>query len=147
MSTRVSIFALFALFFGYSISAGSATENPMKHALKSLLNQLDEIASRYEEVEDTDVREQMWAAIDKGLIRPVPGYVLPKELGMFSSEGNAAVRKAIETFLKDPEVMAAGSQLPRPVDRLNAFQDGDVVSDRGTRYDDYFGYLPPKSLE
>jgi len=43
--------------------------------------------------------------------------------------------------------MAAGSQLPRPVDRLNAFQDGDVISDRGMRYDDYFGYLPPKSLE
>ncbi|MBV8416916.1 MAG: hypothetical protein JO251_17060 [Verrucomicrobia bacterium] len=119
----------------------------MKQALKILLNQLDEIASQHEEIEDTDVREQMAEAIDKSFVQPEHGYVLPNKFGMFSTEGDAAVRKALGAFLNHPEVIAARAQLPKAVDRLNAFQDESVVSDQGRRYDDYFGYLEPDHLQ
>jgi hypothetical protein len=119
----------------------------MKEALKTLLNQLDEIASEHDEIEDTDVREQMADAIEKAFIRPVSGYVLPNKFGMFSTEADAAVRKALKMFLRDPEVTAASSQLPSPVDRLAAFQDESIFSDQGTWYDDYFAYLEPESFE
>jgi hypothetical protein len=110
----------------------------MKKALKALLNALDTIAEDHEEVTDTDVRERMRDVVEHALLEPVPGYAVPDEFGMFEPDGNARVKAALVRFVAAAKVEAAGLTTRR--DRLNAFQDIDVVSRDGNTYDEYFGY-------
>ena len=112
----------------------------MKKALKQLLNALDRLADDgHDEVRDTDVSEQMFDAVHKTLVEPLPGYELPEEFGMFSAEGNAGVRAILADFLAHPEFPAAKA-LATPKERLNAFQDIEVESRDGNTHDEYFGY-------
>lgn len=112
----------------------------MKNVLKRLLDDLDEIFERHEEVGDTDVREQMYVAIRQGFIMPEAGYVVPAEFGMFSERGNQRVREAIVRFLADPEVAIASKACQTPRARLDWFQDIDVRSSTGKTHDEYFGH-------
>jgi len=112
----------------------------MKKALKKLIDDLDAVAVEHEEVSDTDVREQMYEAVHKSFIAPLPGYALPGSFGMFSEEGDRKALIAIREFLAHPEIAAAAASLKTPEARLDAFQDIDVQSDAGNAYDWYFGY-------
>jgi len=114
----------------------------VKKALKTLLDTLDQIAHDHEEVCDTDVREQMRDAIEKGLLAPVAGYTLPDKFGLFEPEGNARVKAALARFLEAATTEAAAAGLTTRQDRLRAFQDDAVESREGSYYDDYFGYEP-----
>jgi hypothetical protein len=122
------------------ISAPRKAPSHMKTALKRLLDDLDEISERHEEVGDTDVREQMYVAIRKGFIMPEAGYVVPSSFGMFSWSGNRRVRVAIARFLADPELASVSKACQTPHARLDWFQDGEVRSNTGTVYDEFFGY-------
>jgi len=112
----------------------------MKKALKQLIDALDKVFDEYEEVGDTDVREQMYEAVHKGFIVPQTGYALPAKFGMFSDDGDKKVRAALQKFLAYPDVVAASQSLKTPETRLAAFQDADVESSEGNTYDEYFGY-------
>jgi hypothetical protein len=112
----------------------------MKKSLKALLNAMDKIAEDYEEVLDTDVREQMRDAIEKSLLAPVAGYTLPEEFGMFAPKGNAKVKAALAKFIEAAKGEAAAARLKTRADRLRAFQDIDLKSRKGNTYDEYFGY-------
>jgi hypothetical protein len=121
--------------------ARSAAQRPiLKKALRQLLTALDRIYAKHEEVGDTDVREQIYAAIHKSFIKPRRDYLLPNKLGMFSGTGDDLVRAAIHKFLTHPEVAAASRSLKSPEDRFAAFQDGDIETSEGTSYFDYFGH-------
>jgi hypothetical protein len=123
-----------------AVSAPCKAPTHMKNALKRLLDDLDEIYERHEEVGDTDVREQMRAAIHKGFIMPEASYVVPSWFGMFSWSGNRRVREAIARFLADPELATASKACETPRARLDWFQDGDVRSSTGKAFDEFFGY-------
>jgi hypothetical protein len=116
------------------------TCQPVKKALKQLINALDKICDEHEEVGDTAVREQMHDAVHKGFIVRQPRYKLPAKFGMFSDEGNKLVRVALEKFLEQSDVSAASKSLKTPEKRLAAFQDSNVESSEGNTYDEYFGY-------
>jgi hypothetical protein len=122
------------------VSASCKAPTHMKTALKRLLDDLDEILERHEEVGDTDVREQMYVAIRKGFIMPEAGYVVPSSFGMFSWSGNRRVRVAIARFLADPELVSVSQACQTPQARLDWFQDSEVRSSTGTVYDEFFGY-------
>jgi hypothetical protein len=110
----------------------------MKKALKALLNAMDQIFEQFEEVGDTAVREEMRDAIEKGLLAPVPGYVLPNEFGMFEPKGDAMVKAALAKFIEAAK--AESPELSTREERLRAFQDLEVESREGNTYDEYFGY-------
>jgi hypothetical protein len=110
----------------------------MEKSLKALLNAMDKIFDEHEELGDTAVREQMRAAIEKALLAPVAGYVLPDEFGMYEPEGDAKVKAALARFIEAAKIESAG--LTTREDRLRAFQDGSVESREGNSYDEYFGY-------
>lgn len=112
----------------------------MNEALTELLNRMDAICREFEEVTDTDVREQMREALDSAFFAPVPGYELPREFGMFEPEGNALVRAALVEFVVTARSAAENAGLSTREQRLRAFQDDDVLSDEGSVYDEYFGY-------
>ena len=111
----------------------------MKSALVQLVEALSEIEKENDEVSDTDVREQMYEAVHKGFIAPEAGFQLPDEFGMFSPEGNQAIKEALAQFLNHAEVKTATQQLATPQARLNAFQD-PVETEEGLTQEDYFGY-------
>lgn len=108
----------------------------MKRILKCLLNRLDAVERDHEEVGDTDVREQMSAAIFHAFVARTPAYELPAEFGMFGPDGDASVRAALTEFVE------AARRLPlaTPEERFAAFQDGAVRSDAGRTIDHHFGY-------
>ena len=108
----------------------------MKTELQRLLNKLDAISTESEEINDTDVREQMAEAIYHGFIVQTRGYTLPAEFGMFQPAGDTAVQAALAEFLP----AACGAGIATPQQRLAAFQDGSVLSDAGNPYDEYFGH-------
>jgi hypothetical protein len=113
----------------------------MKNALKSLLNAMDKIAEDFEEVTDTDVREQMRRdAIHKTIIEPQATYVLPDEFGMFSPEGNGKVKAALAKLIKAARAEIKKAKVATPKARMAAFQDIEVESRNGATYDEYFGY-------
>ena len=112
----------------------------MKNALQQLLDSLDGVFDEHEEVGDTDVREQMYAAVHKKFIVPQAGYALPAKFGMFSDEGDTKVLAILQAFVAHPETVAASKSLKMPEARLAAFQETEVVSSEANSLDEYFGY-------
>jgi hypothetical protein len=111
----------------------------IKRALRELVRGLDWIFEKHGEIGDTAVREEMYVAIHNGFIKPAKAYKLPAKFGMFSDEGNALVRSALQKFLAHPEIAAARKRLTSPEDRLNAFQDYNVKTAEDTGIFEYFG--------
>jgi hypothetical protein len=112
----------------------------MKKSLKALLNAMDKIFEDFEELGDTAVRERMREAVEKAVLTPVAGYVLPDEFGMFEPKGDAKVKAALARFIEAAKVEVESAGLTTREDRLRAFQDLDVESREGNSYDEYFGY-------
>ncbi len=112
----------------------------IKKALKQFLTALDKIYAKHEEVGDSDVRDQMYAAIYRSFIQPKHDFALPTKFGMFSDKGNELIRAALHKFLTHREVLAASRALQSPEDRLAAFQDDGVETSEGTTCFEYFGY-------
>lgn len=121
-------------------AAYAAKTRIIKKALTKFLTALDKIYAKHEEVGDSDVRDQMYAAIYSSFIQPQHGYLLPEKFGMFSDKGNESVRAALHEFLTHPEIVAAAKALKSPDDRFAAFQDGEVHTSEGTTCFEYFGY-------
>lgn len=112
----------------------------MKSALKSLIEDLEKIEEKHEEVGDTAVREAMYDVVSNGFVRQAPGFQLPAKFEMFSDEGNSLVAKALQKFLSHSEVKAAAQNLRSPQERLDAFQAEDIESKNGNTIDYFFGY-------
>ena len=121
-------------------AAYAAKTRIIKKALKQFLTALDKIYAKHEEVGDSDVRDQMYAAIYRSFIQPKRGYLLPAKFGMFSDKGNDLVRVALDKFLTHTETMAASTALKSREERFYAFQDDAVQTSEGTTCFEYFGY-------
>ena len=116
--------------------------NSIKKPLLQLLNEFDRIAQTYEEIGDTDVREQIRVALNDGYVTPKDGFELPETFGMFEAEGNAQVGAALRQFLAAANKIAAQRKnLQTAKGRLRSIQDENVTSDAGTLYDEYWGYV------
>jgi hypothetical protein len=111
----------------------------IRRALKDFLTALDKIFAKHEELGDSQVRDEMFAAIIKGFIKPERAYKLPAKFGMFSEEANLLVHAAIQRFLDHPEVITAKKVLKSPDERLNAFQDDTVKTKETVNFIEYFG--------
>lgn len=112
----------------------------MKKALKALLDALDRVAEEHDEIYDTDVREQMAEAVMQGWVLQTEGWELQEDLGLFSDEGNGAVREVLAAFLESARQGQDAEDLDTPARRLFAFQDPAVKSADGSPYDEYFGH-------
>ena len=116
--------------------------NSIKKPLLQLLNEFDRIAQTYEEIGDTDVREQIRDALNDGYVTPKDDFELPETFGMFEPDGNAQVGAALRQFLAAANKIAAQRKnLQTAKGRLRSIQDENVTSDAGTLYDEYWGYV------
>ena len=114
----------------------------MKTILKKLLDSLDEIADRHEELFDSNVRQSMSNAIMEGFIRQKKDYQLPSDFGMFSREGNDDIRHAIDEFIAAANKKADELKINTFHGRLDAVQDSSVRSIEGNDYDEFLGHSP-----
>ena len=111
----------------------------IKQPLNRLLDNLESITADHEEIFDTDVREELSTAIYCAFITSENGYQTPDSFEMFSDEGNAAVKSAVDSFLRDSCPIAESLGWSEQ-QRQDAFQDLNVTSKGGLTYDEFFGH-------
>jgi hypothetical protein len=113
----------------------------LKNALQELLDNLDKIDDKHQELQDTAVREELHQAVIDHFVYASPGddFPLSGDYAMFTDEGNEEIYTALGQFLNHLEVRTALTQMT-PQERLDAFQDDDVESSNGSTYDNYFGW-------
>ena len=125
--------------------AGQAAKLPdpqvpaFKQALKELLDEIERIGRRHDELYDTIVREQMAEAILRAFVFDEPDYELPREFGMESRRADAAIRRALERYIDKARRLARRHGLRDPAQRLRVFEDLEVTSRGGETYDEFFG--------
>lgn len=112
----------------------------LKTALKDLLFALDRVQDEHGEVCDTVVRDVLRRVISEAFVLPQPGFAMPTAFGLYSADGNAKVRAALEHFLSSSDVQIARASLT-PEERLAAFEDIKVKSERGHTYDVFFSHV------
>ncbi len=110
-----------------------------KQALRELLDEIERIGRRHDELYDTIVREQMAEAILRAFVFDEPDYELPREFGMESRRADAAVRRALERYIDKARRLARRHGLRDPAQRLRVFEDLEVTSRGGETYDEFFG--------
>lgn len=114
-------------------------------SLQLLLDQLETIGETHEELYDTDCREQMSAAVMKRFLAMIKGSRMPQHFGMFSDDGNLAVRSALDAFIKTARKCVKSEELDTFHVRLVAFQNEQIVSsNKQLNYEEFFGYLEPE---
>ena len=126
--------------FGAPPRLSAPTVPPGTSALAGLLDALEEVAEQHAEVFDTDVREQIWEVVEQRYVRRTRGYVIPATLGMFTDEGNARLRAALEHHLKNLVAIADAFRLDTEVQRLRTIRNPAVASGRKRySFEDFFG--------
>ena len=118
----------------------------MDELLKELLNRLGQVGKNHEEIYDTECRDRMSNAIFDGYIRRLDAFVLPSDFGLYSPEANTAVCEALASYIDRANAQANVLKLRSFHERLSAFQNGDVKSDRKDYFDDFFGYSRPDAF-
>ncbi len=118
-----------------------SSSNDLDGLLKILMEKLEAIGARHEELYDTEVREQMFKAVHGGFLIPQADFTMPRDFGMFSEEGNTRVGDALSEYIVGAYKRAAKINLQVPNKRLAAFQNQDICTDKEKQYpDDFFGW-------
>ena len=119
----------------------------MDDILVRLLNRLEAIGNVSDELYDTDVRERMYEAVLRGFLKPEPGYELGNEFGMFTPQGNRAVRSALSEYIVAANEMANEAGGMTFHQRLEAFQSSTAQSTNEQTHDEFFGWADPDRLD
>ena len=105
----------------------------MHEALKALMDKLEVVGALHPELYDTAVREQLAGAMFNGFVRPKESWSpSDQSFGMFSEDGNDAVRQVVAEFLEvvGPQGVALTSD-----ERMKAIWNYESTGPRsGTAY-------------
>jgi hypothetical protein len=117
----------------------------VRSAVRALLDDLEGIATDYDEFTDTDVREALHRTLTRYFVWGQEREALPICFGMRSKNGDARVRAAVGRFL---EAVAGEADIAVGQARLDILQDKSVRAAGGMQYDELFGHRDvPLSLE
>jgi hypothetical protein len=109
--------------------------------LATLLNRLEEIAEKHEELYDTECREKMSEALFTAFVYKKDGYVLATDFAFYEVEGNKEVSEAISQYI---EVMEPLTEASTEEERMDMIEDYGVESNDGQTFDDFFGEVGRK---
>lgn len=113
---------------------------PGSSELRAFLDDLEKVGERHSELFDTDVREQLWAAIERKYIQLDQAYDLPLTFGMFSEAGNSELRAVLVHNLANMVSAAEIYKLDSEFKRLESLQNSNVRSRlHGYTYDEFIG--------
>lgn len=120
----------------------------MDDLLRNLLNALDLIGRTSPEIYYSVCREHMGDAVFNLFLKPTPECTMPDDFGLWSAEGNLAVKLALERYISSARVLAPEMGLSTFHERLEAFQYESVCSDLEGNYpDDFFGWMDPDAFD
>jgi hypothetical protein len=120
----------------------------MEELLKQLLNRLEDVGETNSEIYDTECRDQMGDAVADGFLLAAADFVLPNSFGLYSAPANRKVRDALASYIDEANRRAAALGILKFKERLSAFQNGAIKSDRfGCYFDNFFGYMPPDDYD
>ena len=113
---------------------------PGSSSLSGLLDGLEEVGEAHPELFDTDVRERLWTVVERRYVQLDRAYEIPRDLGMFSEDGNALLHAALEQHVGNLVAIASAFRLDTEAKRLRTLQNPAVKSARqGLTYDAFFG--------
>ncbi|THF69308.1 hypothetical protein E7T06_12515 [Deinococcus sp. Arct2-2] len=112
----------------------------LSQALRDLLGDLHAVSQAHGELHDTECRERLLDAVYLSFLQPRAGYELPHVFGLYAPEGNAQVRQALARYVQRAGPAARQQQLSAQ-QRLDAFQNPQVLDPGGNSPDEYFGWL------
>src|SRR5262245_6309686 len=118
----------------------------MEYLLRQLLERIEGIGEGNKELFDSDVRHNLCDAIFTGFVKQNREYRMAP-FGMFTAEGEAAVRAALDEYIDKADQRAVELNLLSFHDRLAAFQNPAVRTAKGNDYDEFFGHLPPEAFD
>ena len=101
--------------------------NPIALLLRALLDELDRLEQQHVEFSDTLAREELAEAVHRGFIVQEPGFDLPSDFGLFTQQGNDAVRTALAKYLQT--VWALRIALRRSNDRVRVVWSHASIKD------------------
>ncbi|GAW85497.1 conserved hypothetical protein [Bathymodiolus platifrons methanotrophic gill symbiont] len=121
------------------------SENP----IEVFFNELRLLAEKYEELTDTDVREDLHLTLNYFFVWKKEDSSYPISYGMFSKEGDQFVATAVNNFLKAITDYPEIDNMPIGQERLDLLQN-ENMSLGGCQYDEFIGHtdspLPPDPL-
>lgn len=109
-------------------------------SMASLLEDLEQFGKEHEELYDTDVRERLWGVANSALIQQTDGYIIPKDLGMFSPEANAELVSILKRNVKQLREAFSVFKLDTEQKRLTSFFNPKLHTESGSTVDDFFGH-------
>src|SRR5262249_20076742 len=112
-------------------------ERWMEQLLLELLTRLEAVGDRDESLFDTEVRARIGFTVFLGFIKPKPGYVLPDDYGM-SDEDNREIKAALAAYIEGARALAPALGLDSFHKRLAAFQNDEVHTEQGNKYDEFY---------
>lgn len=118
----------------------------MPELLLELLQELESIAEEHEEIYDTDACEKMGITIGNLFIDPVDKYEYSDDFGLYKENGNSRVKQALKTYINEANKISLGSAMSLE-ERLDTFQDKNVMTENGSQYDDFFGWVDPSEFD
>ena len=116
----------------------------MDEILLTLLNRLETIGERHEELYDTEVRQAIGNATMDGFVRGKADFSLPADFGMFTESSNSAVRDAVAEYIAAASQKAAELGISEFRDRMAHLQNRGVHSPGGYDYEEFLGHSPPE---
>ena len=109
-------------------------------SMAGFLEDIEKIGDQHPELFDTDVREQMWAVVERVLIKKSTAVEVPDDLGMFTSIGNKRLKDALEFNLQRLCEVFDVFELNTETARLNSFFNPKLRTERGNPVDHFFGH-------
>lgn len=85
----------------------------------------------------------MGLSIMNGFVRGQGTQAVAADLGLSTDEANRVAQAALAEFVIEAHRIANARALTFK-DRLNAFQNDAVVTNRGNDYEEFFGHTPPE---
>ncbi len=103
---------------------------PGSSTVAALLEDLEALAEEHPEMLDTMVRETLWTALDRAVIRRETGFSLPAEFGLFSDNANLRLRRLLLRFIEAFEQIGALGGLDTPERRRACLLNLSIRSPR-----------------
>jgi hypothetical protein len=115
-----------------------SSSKTMPQLLLELLQELESIGINNEELCDTElccekISEPIWNLF----VYPIDKYDLPDDFGLYSQDGNQRVKQALKTYIDGANIIAVASSMNLD-ERLDAFQNMNVITQDGSQVADWF---------
>jgi hypothetical protein len=112
----------------------------VKDTLINLYIELEKLLDIYEELMDTDVRDNLYLTLNYFFVWGKTLDRLPISYGMFSLRGDQSIASVVNHFLSSVSILSELSEISIGQERLDLLQNEKIVTSAGRQYYEFIGY-------